>query len=72
MQTANGVSDAYRVTLKSISLGSIYMNDVTAVVLSADAGDVNLLGNELPQAADERREAQWPDDHAPIGANESR
>jgi aspartyl protease family protein len=44
IHTANGDSVASPVTLRSISLGSIYMTDVEALVLDRSAGDVNLLG----------------------------
>jgi aspartyl protease family protein len=44
IHTANGDSVASPVTLRSISLGSIYMTDVEALVLDQSAGDVNLLG----------------------------
>ena len=44
MNTANGVALANPVTLRSISLGAIYMNDVQAVVMPPGASSVNLLG----------------------------
>ena len=44
MNTANGVALAAPVTLKSISLGDIYMNDVQAVVMPPGASALNLLG----------------------------
>ncbi len=44
MNTANGVALASPVTLRSISLGAIYMNDVQAVVIPPGASSVNLLG----------------------------
>ena len=67
MQTANGMSDAYQVTLKNISLGSMYMSDVPAVVLAPERRRRQPARVEFSQSAGERREAQRPADHAPIG-----
>jgi aspartyl protease family protein len=44
MNTANGVALANPVTLRSVSLGAIYMDDVQAVVMPPGASSVNLLG----------------------------
>ncbi len=44
MNTANGVALATPVTLRSVSLGAIYMDDVQAVVMPPGASSVNLLG----------------------------
>jgi aspartyl protease family protein len=44
MSTANGVALASPVTLKSVSLGAIYMGDVQAVVMPPGAASINLLG----------------------------
>jgi aspartyl protease family protein len=44
MNTANGVALATPVTLRSINLGAIYMDDVQAVVMPPGASSVNLLG----------------------------
>jgi aspartyl protease family protein len=44
MNTANGVTFADPVTLRSVGLGSIYMADVQAVVMPPGASSVNLLG----------------------------
>ena len=44
MNTANGDSFVSPVVLKQVSLGSIYMNDVQAVVMPPGAGTANLLG----------------------------
>jgi aspartyl protease family protein len=44
IHTANGDSIASPVMLKNVDLGSIYMNDVEALVMERSAGDVNLLG----------------------------
>ncbi len=48
LQTANGIRPATVVMLKNISLGSIYMSDVPAVVLAPGSGpDPNLLGSNF-------------------------
>jgi aspartyl protease family protein len=44
MNTANGVAFASPVTLRSVGLGAIYMDDVLAVVMPAGASSINLLG----------------------------
>ncbi len=44
MQTANGQSVATPTILRSVSLDGLYMNDVEALILAPEAGDVNLLG----------------------------
>jgi aspartyl protease family protein len=44
MNTANGVALASPVTLRSVNLGAIYMDDVQAVVMPPGASSVNLLG----------------------------
>ncbi len=44
IKTANGQSVASPVTLDSVSFGGLYMNDVKALILAEEAGDVNLLG----------------------------
>jgi len=44
VQTANGVTSATPVVLHNVSLGGLYMNDVQAVILPPEAGEVNLLG----------------------------
>jgi len=44
MNTANGVALANPVTLRSVSLGAIYMDDVQAVVMPPGAATINLLG----------------------------
>jgi aspartyl protease family protein len=44
MNTANGVALASPVTLRSVSLGAIYMDDVQAVVMPPGASSINLLG----------------------------
>jgi aspartyl protease family protein len=44
MNTANGVSVALPVTLRSDTLGSIEMTDVQAVIMPPSAGASNLLG----------------------------
>ena len=47
MHTANGDSTASPVLLKNVSLGSIYMNDVEALIVDRSAGEVNLLGESF-------------------------
>ncbi len=44
MQTANGRSTASPTILRTVSLDGLYMNDVEALILAPEAGDVNLLG----------------------------
>ena len=44
MNTANGIALASPVTLRSVSLGAIYMGDVQAVVMPPGASTTNLLG----------------------------
>jgi aspartyl protease family protein len=44
VKTANGMTVASPVTLDSLSLGGLYMNRVEALILGAEAGDVNLIG----------------------------
>jgi aspartyl protease family protein len=47
MQTANGQSTASPTVLRSVSLGGLYLNDVEALVLAPEAGEVNLLGESF-------------------------
>jgi aspartyl protease family protein len=44
IQTANGQSTASPTRLRSLSLDGLYMNDVEALILAPEAGEVNLLG----------------------------
>jgi clan AA aspartic protease (TIGR02281 family) len=44
IQTANGQSTADPTILSSLSLDGLYMNDVDALILAPEAGEVNLLG----------------------------
>jgi aspartyl protease family protein len=44
IQTANGQSTASPTVLRRVSLGGLYMNDVEALILAPEAGDMNLLG----------------------------
>jgi aspartyl protease family protein len=44
IQTANGKSTASPTTLRTLSFDGLYMNDVEALILAPEAGDVNLLG----------------------------
>ena len=47
MQTANGQSTASPTVLRSVSLGGLYLNDVEALILAPEAGEVNLLGESF-------------------------
>ena len=47
IQTANGQSTAYPTILRSVSLDGLYMNDVEALILAPEAGEVNLLGESF-------------------------
>ncbi len=47
MQTANGQSIALSTVLRSVSLGGLYLNDVEALILAPEAGEVNLLGESF-------------------------
>jgi aspartyl protease family protein len=47
IQTANGQSTADPTILRSLSLDGLYMNDVEALILAPEAGDVNLLGESF-------------------------
>ena len=44
IQTANGKSTALPAVLNHLSFGALYMNDVEALILAPEAGEVNLLG----------------------------
>ena len=44
IETANGRSTASPVRLDHVSFGGLYMNDVEALILTPEAGEVNLLG----------------------------
>ena len=67
IQTANGRSTASPAVLSNVSFGGLYMNDVEALILAPEAGEVNLLGAELPQASRQRRAARRDADPAPVG-----
>jgi aspartyl protease family protein len=47
IQTANGQSTADPTILRSLSLDGLYMNDVEALILAPQAGEVNLLGESF-------------------------
>jgi aspartyl protease family protein len=47
IQTANGQSTATPTLLRRVSLGGLYMNDVEALVLAPEAGEINLLGESF-------------------------
>jgi aspartyl protease family protein len=44
IKTANGLSTASPTILRTVSLDGLYMNDVEALILTPEAGEVNLLG----------------------------
>jgi aspartyl protease family protein len=44
IQTANGRSTASPTILRHLSLDGLFMNDVQALILAPEAGEVNLLG----------------------------
>jgi aspartyl protease family protein len=44
IKTANGLSTASPTVLRSVSLDGLYMNDVEGLILTPEAGEVNLLG----------------------------
>jgi len=45
INTANGIIDAFQVTLTAVSVGNIVLNQVSAVVSSSESPSVVLLGN---------------------------
>jgi aspartyl protease family protein len=47
IQTANGQSMATPAVLRRLSFGGLYMNDVEALVLAPEAGEINLLGESF-------------------------
>ena len=47
IQTANGHVDRFPTVLRSLSLDGLYMNDVEALILAPEAGEVNLLGESF-------------------------
>jgi aspartyl protease family protein len=47
IQTANGQTTASPTMLRSLSLDGLYMNDVQALILAPEAGEVNLLGESF-------------------------
>jgi aspartyl protease family protein len=47
IQTANGQSIATPAVLRDLSFGGLYMNDVEALVLAPEAGEINLLGESF-------------------------
>jgi aspartyl protease family protein len=47
IQTANGQSTATPAVLRQVSLGGLYMNDVEALILAPEAGEINLLGESF-------------------------
>ncbi|HZZ25173.1 MAG TPA: retroviral-like aspartic protease family protein [Roseiarcus sp.] len=47
IQTANGQSTASPTILRSLSLDGLYMEDVEALILAPEAGEINLLGESF-------------------------
>ena len=47
IQTANGQSTAAPAVLSRLSFGGLTMNDVEALILAPEAGEVNLLGESF-------------------------
>ncbi len=47
IKTANGMSTATPALLSRLSFGALYMNDVEALILTPEAGEVNLLGESF-------------------------
>lgn len=47
VKTANGMSSASLTLLRSVSLDGLYMNNVEALILTPEAGEVNLLGESF-------------------------
>ncbi|HEX9168361.1 MAG TPA: TIGR02281 family clan AA aspartic protease [Roseiarcus sp.] len=47
IQTANGRTTASPAVLSHVSFGGLYMNDVEALILAPEAGEVNLLGESF-------------------------
>jgi aspartyl protease family protein len=47
IQTANGRTIAAPTVLTHLSFGGLYMNDVEALILAPEAGDINLLGESF-------------------------
>jgi aspartyl protease family protein len=47
IQTANGKSTASSALISHLSLGGLYMNDVEALILTPEAGEVNLIGESF-------------------------
>ena len=47
IQTANGRTTASPALLSHVSFGGLYMNDVEALILAPEAGEVNLLGESF-------------------------
>ena len=47
IQTANGQSSATPAVLTHVSFGGLIMNDVEALILAPEAGEVNLLGESF-------------------------
>jgi aspartyl protease family protein len=49
IKTANGMSTATPALLSRLSFGGLYMNDVEVLILTPEAGELNLLGESFLQ-----------------------
>jgi aspartyl protease family protein len=47
IRTASGMSTATPALLRRLSIGGLYMNDVEALILTPEAGEVDLLGESF-------------------------
>ena len=54
--TASGISNAYRVTLNSIKLGGITLNNIEAAIIEGGFPEVVLLGNSVLSRLDMKRD----------------
>ena len=58
VQTANGLTAAYRVKLDTVRIGDIEVNNVDAVVSESDTSGVTLLGMSFLNRMEMRRDGQ--------------
>jgi aspartyl protease family protein len=58
LQTANGLTAAYRVKLDTVRIGDIELNNVDAVVGESDAMGVSLLGMSFLNRMEMKRDGQ--------------
>jgi len=57
MSTANGIKDSYKITLESVTVGTVTVNGVDAVVTDGKFPEVILLGNAYLNRIDMRIDA---------------